>query len=291
LLLPKLTGVKSSIDPVLIGAMGWFMIAVAALGAILAVLRTPEKIAADDGAHAGLADYWAVIRRPEVLRIMGGDVCIELGPMWMSALYLYFMQAAKGFDAGAASILLFLYVAAGLAGAPLLGWLATRIGKHRAMVVCTTGFSVSLIALFFIPERGFWIAAPVMMVLGAVSIGFTILIRAMAGDIGDQVRLETGKQRIGLLFSLLTLTQKVVSAVSIVLTFRLLPFVGFDTREGAVHSAASIHGLQLIFLIGPIAFVMLGGLFFMGYKLDSAKHAEIRLALEERDAATAQLNL
>jgi Na+/melibiose symporter-like transporter len=51
-----------------------------------------------------------------------------------------------------------------------------------------------------------------------------------------------------------------------------------------VNGADQIQGLELTFIIGPIDFVMLGGAAFIGYKLSAEKHAEIRRALDERDA-------
>ena len=50
------------------------------------------------------------------------------------------------------------------------------------------------------------------------------------------------------------------------------------------NSAAAINGLQWCFLLGPIFFVALGGLCCIGWKLDATRHAQIRVALEERDA-------
>ncbi len=292
LLLPQLSGARSSADPNLMRLMAWFMIISAPAGIALAVLRTPETVVPDrgDGLNAtDLGGYWSLIRRPEVLRIVAADVCLELGPMWMSAIYLYFFQAARGFSAGQAGILLFLYVMAGLLGAPVLARLAARFGKHRTLIGCGGVFSLALIGLFFAPSGRFWIAAPVMLILGAVAIGFIILIRAMVADIGDQARLETGRQQIGLLFALLTLMQKVASTLSIALTFGLLPVIGFDTRDGAHNTPASIHGLEWLFLIGPIAFVMLGAALLIGYRLDAGRHGEIRAALDARDAAQAPL--
>lgn len=55
-----------------VSAMGWFIVAAAPLGVILATLRTPEPIAArthED--HLGWRDYWTIITRPDVLRISG----------------------------------------------------------------------------------------------------------------------------------------------------------------------------------------------------------------------------
>jgi Na+/melibiose symporter-like transporter len=36
-------------------------------------------------------------------------------------------------------------------------------------------------------------------------------------------------------------------------------------------------------VLGPIFFVMLGGVCYLGYKLDHKRHAEIRAQLEARD--------
>ena len=55
-----------------------------------------------------------------------------------------------------------------------------------------------------------------------------------------------------------------------------------------INTPAAIHNLELVYLLGPIFFVMLGGACYIGYKLDSKRHAEIRAALDERDAMTPQ---
>ena len=48
---------------------------------------------------------------------------------------------------------------------------------------------------------------------------------------------------------------------------------------------AAIHNLELAYIVGPIVFVMLGGACVIGWRLNAAKHSEIRAALDERDAA------
>jgi Na+/melibiose symporter-like transporter len=63
----------------------------------------------------------------------------------------------------------------------------------------------------------------------------------------------------------------------------VLSEVGFDPHEGAANTAYALHGLEIAFLSGPIVFVMLGGLCFVGYKLDQVRHADIRRQLEARD--------
>jgi Na+/melibiose symporter-like transporter len=107
----------------------------------------------------------------------------------------------------------------------------------------------------------------------------------MVADVGDAVRLEQGKNRIGLLYAMITTTQKVAGAVSIGLSFVLLGLIHYQPKEGAVNTPTAIHGLELIYLVTPVVFVMLGGACYIGYKLDSRRHAEIRAQLEARDTA------
>ena len=47
-----------------------------------------------------------------------------------------------------------------------------------------------------------------------------------------------------------------------------------------MNTPEAIHGLELVYLIGPVVFVMLGAACFLGYDLDHKRHGEIRAALE-----------
>jgi Na+/melibiose symporter-like transporter len=232
-------------------------------------------------------EYGALIVRPEVARLMIADLCVTLGPGWMSALYIYFFEDSRGFDFQNASKLLTVYLAAGLVGAPVLGWLAAHIGKHRAMIIACTGYSLGLALLFFMPKGNLLIDGPFMFGMGFLASGFSLLIRAMVADVGDQVRLETGRQTIGVLYSLVTSTTKAASALAIFFTFSMLSVIGYKTAGVTHHTPEVIHKLELTYLVGPIVFVMLAGACFLGYRLDSTRHADIRRRLEARDAGMA----
>lgn len=266
-------------------AMGWFVLALTPLAVALVVWRTPETITRDvHGQQFQLKDYLSLVTRPEMARILAADLCLALGPGWMSALYMFYFTDGRGYTTAQASLLLAIYILAGFAGAPLMGRLAMRISKHRAAMVATTGYSVSLMVLPFIGRGDFLIGALQMFWAGFLAAGFTVLIRAMTADVADDVRLEQGKERSGLLYALTTLTNKIAGAFSIFLTFQVLARIGFQAEAGAVNSPEQIRALELAFLIGPIVFVMLGGACFIGYRLGADRHAEIRRKLDERDA-------
>ena len=102
---------------------------------------------------------------------------------------------------------------------------------------------------------------------------------ANIADICDEVRLETGKDRTALLYALVTAIAKFASTVSVGVAYTLLPLFGFKAAEGAANSAQAMFGLQALYLVPPVACVLLGGLSMFGYKLTEVRHNEIRAAL------------
>ncbi|HEY9218436.1 MAG TPA: MFS transporter [Phenylobacterium sp.] len=264
--------------------MGWFILALTPIAVLLVIWRTPETVAPEVAGHGfKIKEYWSLIARPTMARIMTADLLLALGPGWMSALYIFFFTDSRGFSTAHASMLLLTYVLAGFLGAPLMARLAMRISKHRAVMVATTGYSLLLCTLLLLPKGNFLLFLIPLFGCGFLAAGFTVLLRAMTADVADEVRLDQGRERSGLLYALTTLTNKVAGAISISLTFAVLAQVGYQAQRGAVNTPDAIHSLEIAFLSGPILFVMLGGLCMVGYKLGPERTAEIRRQLDERD--------
>ena len=264
-------------------AMVWFIIAAIPVTVLVVLLTTREPITREHGVAFGLRDYLTLLKRGNVIRLLAADLFATLGPGWMAALYLFYFKDSRGFDTTAANLLLMVYIAAGFAGAPLAAWLANRLGKHRALMISTTIYSLGLILLPFLPSGAFLIFAPGMFIIGAMAAGFTVMIRALTGDIADEIRLDTGREWMGLMYALTIGTTKIASGLS-ALTFVLLAYIGYQAKAGAVNTPDAIRSLELVYIVGPIFFVMLAGACFFGYKLTPERHAEIRRQLEERDA-------
>jgi Na+/melibiose symporter-like transporter len=267
-------------------AMIWTVMVAIPVCALLMTWLTPDAPARPAGhAHFGIGDYWALITRGNVLRVLGADFCATLGPSWMAAIYLFFFKDSRGFDLTQSNLLLMIYIASGFIGAPFTARLANRISKHRALMVNTTVYSLSLFSLELLPRGDFAAALPTMFICGAMGAGITTMVRALTGDVADEIRLENGREWMGLMYSLTNATTKLAGAGSIFLTFNIvLANVGYDPAPGAVNTPHAIHGLVLAFLLGPIVFLLLGGACFLGYRLPPERHAEIRRQLDARDA-------
>jgi len=263
-------------------AMVWFIIGALPVTVLLVLATTREPITKETASSFSVRDYLTLLKRGNVLRLLAADLCATLGPGWMAVLYLFYFKDSRGFDTTAANLLLMIYIAAGFAGAPFAAWLANKMGKHRALMISTTIYSLGLILVPLLPAGNFLAFAPGMFLVGAMATSFVVMIRALTGDIADEVRLDTGREWMGLMYALTIGTTKIASGLS-ALTLILLARIGYQAKEGAVNTPEAIHALQLVYIVGPIVFVMLAGACFIGYRLTPERHAEIRRQLEERE--------
>jgi glycoside/pentoside/hexuronide:cation symporter, GPH family len=267
-----------------VGLMGWCIGLMALGGVALAAWSTPEQVLAGEQAPGfGIRDYLQMLLRPDMGRIVAAELCLNLGPGWMSALYLFFMRDVMGFGLAPASLLLLDYFICGVAGAATMSWVARRLGKHRTLMLVATLYSGGLMALALIPRGAFPLVFLQMSYVGFLAGSFPLLTRAMVADVGDAVRLELGSPRNGLLYSMITTSQKFGVALSIGVSFTLLGWVGYHAHETATNTPDAIVGLKLVFIVVPIIAALTGALCFVGYALDARRHDQIRIALEARD--------
>ncbi|WP_309643025.1 MFS transporter [Phenylobacterium sp.] len=269
-------------------AQGWFILGLIPL-AVLLTARTPEKLLPlSPGPAFALKDYVRLLLKPDLLRLFLAQMSLTMGPGWMSALYLFFFTDARGYSAEQASILLLVYVVAGVIGAPTTAFVATRFGKHKTLMATTTAYSLALCTVMLVPKGSVAWGLPVMLWCGFMAAGFDLMIRAMLADVADEVRLEQGREQISLIYALNSLGAKIAAAFAIGVTFPLLGQLGYDATAGAVNTPEAISSLEIAFIAGPIVFVMLGGACLIGWRLDAKRHAEIRRHLDAHDAQYAE---
>jgi Na+/melibiose symporter-like transporter len=269
--------------------MGWFLTILTPVAVGIAVLATPEPLRA--GARTlpsfALRDVAGLFRKRDLIRLYAAQICMVLGPGWTSSIFLFFAKDYMHFTQGQASLLLLFYIVAGLLGAPATAWLATKIGKHRAIMTIAVTYSLGMMTVLLPPKGVVVTSIPVNLWCGFWGAGFELTLRSMLADVADEVRLESGKDRLSLIFSLSTASAKAATAFAIVISYRMLEAVGYAPKLGHANTPDAIRGLGFTFVSGPIAFVILGAVCMIGWKLTGARHAEIRMALDQIDEAGA----
>lgn len=291
LAVPIIMDGRGATDAEGVRAMIWYIIALAPIAVGIVVWRTPETIAPEPkGKKFRLRDYLELVTHPSMARILLADLCLTLGPGWTAALFLFFSRDRMLFTTTQANSLLGVYILAGLFGAPSIGALAARIGKHRAAMLCSVVYALGMASLFILPPGNVAASIPTNFINGFVAAGFGALIRAMVADVADDIRLKQGKERSGVLFSLITSTSKIGLAASIIITYPLLAEIGYQPKLGHANSPEAINALATAFIGGPIFFLALGALCFLGYSLTAERAAETRRQLDARDAELANAN-
>jgi Na+/melibiose symporter-like transporter len=270
--------------------MGWFVIAITPLTVGWTVWTTGERLsppAAPEGAgheRARIGDYLTLLTKPDLVRLylcIGG---LTMGPGAMTATYIFFMRDHNGLTEAQASILLVVFIAAGIVGAPIMAWLATKFGKPRTLMAGAAGFSLGLCTILYVPSGSLMAVLPVIFWCGFASAAFQLLVNSMLADVADQVRLEQGRERLSLIFALNTLVTKLAAGAAVVVIYPILQLIGYQPAAGAHNTPAAIRGLGLLFVSGPIVFVVLGAACLIGWKMTAQRHAAIRAELDLRDA-------
>jgi GPH family glycoside/pentoside/hexuronide:cation symporter len=171
----------------------------------------------------------------------------------------------------------------GIAAGPLWMKLGYRLGKHRAAILgeLLQAF-INLGVLLITPAR-----LPLLIALitaqGFAQGSGNLMLRSMVGDVADQHRLQSGEDRTGLFFSVFSISMKAGMAAAVGIALPLLAWLGFDP-SGLHNSPQSLHGLLLVFALGPAAAHLVSAFLVSGFPLDAAAHAAIRRELDERDA-------
>jgi len=273
-------------------AQGWFILVALPVTLTITFLFTPEPKSATPPAHGSLRAYLDLFRLTAIRRLLASDLMLGAARGTVGVLFFYFFEVARGFERADTTILLPIYFVAGLVGAPIWAWVAQRIGKHRALAIASIYFAVTLaITGLLVPPDSLVLTSVAIFVTGLAFGAADLLLRAMMADVSDLVRLEQDADRTGLLFSILNATSKIGYAAS-VLTFALLDGAGFVTEAEAkaaatagttlTNSDAVIAWLTASFIGLPAVLLFLSAWVLRGYPLDSARHAEIRAALDAR---------
>jgi GPH family glycoside/pentoside/hexuronide:cation symporter len=274
-------------------SLGWLMIGLLPVAVLICTVFTPERGApVTTRPRFSLSDYWAAISRPAMRRVILADFALTLGPGCTGPIYVYFFMDAKGFTLAETGYLLIFYIGAGAVGALIWGHVSRRLGKHRTIQIACVAYAIFQTILMALPRvwPGHTIVDAIPSMAGMFMAGFCVsafglLVRAMVADIVDEVRLETKQDLTSLLFSMVTTTTKIGGAITVTVTFTILKLVGYSGKPGVVNTQHAIWGLEMCYLFAPVVLVWFGGAALFGYKLDAKRHADIRLALEERDSA------
>lgn len=263
-----------------IRAMGLYLVILLPLSAALAVLFVREPAPVSTAPLALMSDWPKLLASATVRRLLLVDLLIGLAFGMDGALFLFFFTKAKGFTLAFADQGLLLYFLGGLLGGPLWTWLARRTSKHATLACASFASIAGLVVLYVIPNGDIFWGVVASLVSGLPYAAANQMPRSLMADAGDEEKLKSGIDRTGLLYAVLTGTQKVGAALAVGITFvGLDQLAGFEAASDH-NSPQAIAGLHLFFLGIPGLLFVLAALMLIRYPLSRQRHDEIREALE-----------
>lgn len=219
----------------------------------------------------------AVFGNMLLLRVLASDFAVTLGQATRSALIVFFVSYYMGRPDWAAGLFLFQFVFGMFAG-PIWLHIATRFGKHRTAIAGElVQVAINLGLLLVTPDR-FGLLLALTLAQGLAQGSGNLMLRAIVADVADQHRLATGEERTGLYYSVFSLASKAAGAAAIGIALPLVAWFGFSPR--GANTAEALHGLLLVFALGPALAHALSALLLAGFPLDETTHSEIRRQLD-----------
>ena len=270
----------------IVHGQGWFIVALLPLMIALALWRVPEPTPTEAASteKATLKDYFQLLARPTVTRILAADLLTGLAPGIAGTLFFFFFIRVKEFTYLQSAGLLLIYFVSAIFGAMIWTRLAKKVGKSKALIAACVTYAAVQFGVVMLPAGQFMTAIPFLIAAGIPYSAGALLLRSMMADYGDEERLSSGKDRTGLLFAILTGTVKIGSALAVT-SLMLLDALGFDAVHAASSTPLSMSGLQALYAFAPGIIGLLAAAAMIGYPLTEAKHAEILRQLGEKDGA------
>lgn len=269
-------------QPGKVAAMGWFIIASAIIGGTLTLrsFREPPPPAAVPRLRFHESVRF-LVGEPLLMRVLASDFVVTFGQFARGSLMLFFF--AQYMNLGAAVSLMFvLQYAFGIAAAPIWLRIGYRLGKHRALVVAEFAQAAINAALLLVTPDAVVLLIGLTVAQGITQGSGNLMLRAIIADVADKQRLDSGADRTGLLFSVFGLSMKAATAVAVGVVLPLVAWLGFNPT--GPNDADALFGLKCVFALVPATAHALSALIMLRFPLDERRHADIRAALESRDA-------
>lgn len=163
-------------------------------------------------------------------------------------------------------------------------FLARRWGKHRASVAVALVGVVGVTALALAPAGSLPTFLIGWSLFSIATNGFLLLLKSIMADIVDYDHVQSGSERSGLMFAILTMVNKLGLAASQAITYPVLHYFGFQPGS-TTNDATAMAALYGVFVGVPaLLFIAMAALIWR-FPLTEAKQKELRAILDQRKAA------
>ena len=226
-------------------AIGWFMMVLLPLTAVLCLASLPER-QTPNRPHLGFKRGAALVFSNMALsRVLIANATLGFSWVLLQALFVFFVTYALGLEDWLGFLLVCLIIG-GLVFLPIWVKLSQSWHKHGAMQASMMTGAGTLLLLLRLPEGNVVLAAIAFVLVGANSSALEFLPRAMMADVCDHDHIHSGSERMALYYSLLQLSSKVAAGLTVFFALSILGAVGFDPELGSDNTAEAVRNLRYL---------------------------------------------
>jgi GPH family glycoside/pentoside/hexuronide:cation symporter len=205
---------------------------------------------------------------------------VDIASVVFAYLLIYWIRMGED----EASLVQALILASATLFLPLVLWMARRMEKKNAYIVCAATWVLFMLAILFVPQGG---RLPVYVIALGVGLGVSsahVLPNAMGPDVIEVDELMSGQRQEGIYAGISVFVRKLSTMLVIFLTGLVLQWSGYN--EGAAQQPPqTLTAIRLIISVVPAVILLASIAVAWRYPMTRRRHAEIREELRRRRAA------
>ena len=242
------------------------------------------------GSFSKIIDGFREAFKLRAFRKLCGTTFLIFGSFNTVAALTFFVIVYKLFngDAGAAGVWVTLFGCLGALGTtfiviPIVAWMAKKLGKKQAFLVCQAISIIGYTALYFLFVPGkpwLYIIALPFFSFGIGSL-FTIMM-SMTADILDVDEMNTGLRREGTFGAIYWWMVKIGFALAGGLSGLAISVVGFDSALATSEQQGAVDALHLFFCFFPVLGTLIAMWIMWDYGITEETANEVRAVLDRR---------
>lgn len=229
--------------------------------------KRPER----EGFTAFYRRFLSILRNKSFRIHIGMYICSYSAMDILMALFIYYVSFYLGLE-HLFSAFLGTLVLTQIVCLPLYVKVCNALGHARAY---TIGLSLwgsgMLLLLTFTPATPLALIFPVIILTGAGLSAGVMVPWSMLPPVTDVDELMTTQRRAGIYSGMMTLIRKAVQALTIFLVGVGLARIGF-VSGAETQAAETMDKLRLLFVLAPLAFMVLGLILASGFKITPQTH-------------------
>jgi Na+/melibiose symporter-like transporter len=268
-----------------VAVMGWVLLIALPISAFLSCAFVRDEPVRGDKGNAEkfrLRPFIAALRNKYLGHILLLELLSGTAIAVTSANYLFVAEFVFGLSDGMSSLVLMFFFIMAVSALPFWLKLAARTEKSFAFKVAAL-LSCSSFFIYYIAGQvgGFWPLFIGAFFNGAAFSAPMVLARSMTADVVEWQVSQTGENRSGIYYSLITSAYKVGSSLALGVGYLILgQWAGFHPNKD--NSPEAIHGLLLVFCLLPGSLYLLAAFAASRYPFTRAMQQEVSKSLDPR---------